>query len=85
MAGCCNFLLTVPTVDPDVINVTNVELDIHNNTKEHHTDEFDITEDDTRKFLVIRRGQKFHINIEFDRDFNKKKDDLRLVFQYGRL
>lgn len=82
----CNFILTVPRVDPDVINVTNVDLDIHNNTREHHTDEFEITDmldGDMREFLVIRRGQKFNMNIEFDREFNKEKDDLRLVLHFG--
>lgn len=80
------FLLAAPSDDPEVINVTNVNIDIANNTKEHRTDEYDITdmlEGDKREFLVIRRGQKFNLKIEFDREFDKEKDDLRLVFQFG--
>ncbi|KAL4235095.1 Transglutaminase/protease-like ues [Mactra antiquata] len=71
----------------EALIVKKVDLDIRKNTSDHHTDEFDITDIlqfDTREMLVVRRGQKFDMKIDFNRNYNPKKDDLRLVFKFGK-
>lgn len=71
----------------EALMVTKVDLDIRNNTRSHHTDEFDITNAlvyDPREELVIRRGQEFNMKIDFNRPYNEESDDLRLVFQFGQ-
>ncbi|XP_052816758.1 hemocyte protein-glutamine gamma-glutamyltransferase-like [Mya arenaria] len=73
--------------DSNVLQVMEVDLDIRHNTHEHHTNEFDITDSrvyDSREVLVIRRGQTFLAHVTFNRVFDPKKDDLRLVFEYGK-
>lgn len=73
--------------DKDTIQVTKLDLNVRQNAKAHHTNEFDITDAlvyDSREELVIRRGQIFNINIEFNRLYDSAKDDLRLVFQFGK-
>ncbi|XP_052816725.1 hemocyte protein-glutamine gamma-glutamyltransferase-like isoform X2 [Mya arenaria] len=73
--------------EANVLQVVEVDLDIRHNTHEHHTNEFDITDSrvyDSRKFLVIRRGQTFLAHVTFSRAFDPKKDDLRIVFEYGK-
>ncbi|KAL3860744.1 hypothetical protein ACJMK2_010819 [Sinanodonta woodiana] len=71
--------------DTETIKVASVNLNIADNTKEHHTNEYDITEDlpGQKRQLVVRRGQSFTITLEFDRDYDESRDDLRLVFQFG--
>ena len=69
----------------------SVDLNIRNNTVAHHTDEYDITDalnednDKNREVLIVRRGQKFDINVKFNRPYDAKKDDIRLVFEFGKL
>ncbi|XP_052818227.1 hemocyte protein-glutamine gamma-glutamyltransferase-like [Mya arenaria] len=73
--------------DPKVLQVHEVDLDIRQNTHEHHTNEFDITDSrvyDSREVLVIRRGQTFLAHVTFNRAFDPNKDDLKLVFEYGK-
>ncbi|WAR12501.1 TGMH-like protein, partial [Mya arenaria] len=73
--------------DPNVLQVREVDLDIRHNAHVHHTNEFDITDSrvyDTREVLVIRRGQTFLAHVTFSRAFDPTKDDLRLVFEYGK-
>ncbi|KAL4235093.1 hypothetical protein ACF0H5_006731 [Mactra antiquata] len=72
---------------PSVIRVVNVDLDVKNNARDHHTNEYDITDAsvyDDREYLVIRRGQSFKAKVEFSRPYDSSKDELRLVFQFGR-
>ncbi|XP_045193134.2 protein-glutamine gamma-glutamyltransferase K-like isoform X1 [Mercenaria mercenaria] len=70
-----------PADDKTLIEVSKVDLAVKSNAKAHHTDEYDITE--TQDRLVIRRGQEFNINVEFNRPYDSNKDDLRIVFQFG--
>ncbi|KAL4235097.1 hypothetical protein ACF0H5_006735 [Mactra antiquata] len=76
----------LPSDDARLINVTKVDLNIATNTADHKTDEYDITDFTIQPniFLVIRRGQKFIISIEFNREYDQSKDELRLVFQFGK-
>ncbi|XP_076469796.1 hemocyte protein-glutamine gamma-glutamyltransferase-like [Babylonia areolata] len=66
----------------DVLQVEAVDFKVADNTRKHHTDEYDIAEGRFPK-LVVRRGQPFNIQIDFSRAYDTKKDDLRLVFEIG--
>ena len=68
--------------DQDVLQVEAVDLRVAENTRRHHTDEYDITQGPSPK-LVVRRGQEFTIQIDFSRPYNTAVDDLRLVFEIG--
>ena len=65
-----------------MLQVEAVDLRVAENTRKHHTDEYDITEGPSPK-LVVRRGQEFTIQIDFSRPYNTAVDDLRLVFEIG--
>ncbi|XP_060601328.1 annulin-like [Ruditapes philippinarum] len=74
-------------IDPDVLKIVKVDHNIKENTVAHHTDTFDIadaTAYDSRENLVVRRGQDFTFKIKFNRSYDDKKDDLRLVFEFGK-
>ncbi|CAG2185515.1 TGM1 [Mytilus edulis] len=80
----CTLIYTVtdrlPRVSPD-LQVKDMNLNVINNTKNHVTDEYHISE--TGKDLVVRRGQPFDITIAFNKNYDPKKDDLKLVFLAG--
>lgn len=70
----------------DSLSIQSVDLDVQANTLAHHTDEYDITRGSANgktDILVVRRGQTFDVVIHFNRKYDVKNDDLRLVFQYG--
>lgn len=69
-----------PPVQPD-LNIEDVNLNILSNSKEHHTNEYSITENG--RHLIVRRGQHFDISIEFNKKYDPKTDDLKLVFLAG--
>ncbi|XP_033754204.1 hemocyte protein-glutamine gamma-glutamyltransferase-like isoform X2 [Pecten maximus] len=66
-----------------LITVKAVRFNIQDNTRAHHTDEYDLTENG--ESLVVRRGQPFSIDIDFDREFDENKEDLTLIFAIGKL
>ncbi|CAH1779163.1 unnamed protein product [Owenia fusiformis] len=79
----------IPEADKEVLRVQKVNFNIAENVKAHHTDKFEITDvmkgDKYMKSqLVVRRGQSFDIEVEFDREFSKEKDDLNLIFEIGK-
>jgi len=68
--------------------VSDIDLKIPENVRAHHTNEFDITDSlvyNSSEFLVVRRGQDFVVTINFNRAYDEKKDDLRIVFQFGKI
>ena len=71
---------TSPPVNPDLI-IEDVDLNIFTNSRNHHTNEYDISE--KSRDLVVRRGQTFDITIDFNKEYDPKKDDLKLVFLAG--
>ncbi|XP_045200578.2 annulin-like [Mercenaria mercenaria] len=78
----------LPTEDKDDgLKVSEVDLDIKANIAAHHTDKFDIAVagvyDDT-ELLVVRRGQVFNMKIQFNRPYDKTKDDLKFIFEFGK-
>ncbi|XP_059141210.1 hemocyte protein-glutamine gamma-glutamyltransferase-like [Physella acuta] len=75
---------TVTKPDPSkVLTVDSLDLKVTENTKAHHTDEYDISQAKTDPKLVVRRGQPFNIEIKFSKGYNQEIDDLRIVFEAG--
>ncbi|XP_067649518.1 annulin-like [Haliotis asinina] len=76
---------TKPDPKEEVLGVESLDFNIAENTVAHHTSEYDITdpEETDEPKLVVRRGQPFDISITFNRPYDKKKDDLKFVFQAG--
>lgn len=69
-----------PPVSQD-LQVEDIDFNVYNNSKNHVTDEYHISE--TARDLVVRRGQTFDITIAFNKKYDPKQDDLKLVFLAG--
>ncbi|XP_064598835.1 hemocyte protein-glutamine gamma-glutamyltransferase-like [Liolophura sinensis] len=76
--------------DGQALKIQSVDFNIAANTKAHHTDEFEITKEKQAgilhgnpRQLVVRRGQPFDVKVTFSRRYDDKKDDLRLIFEFG--
>ena len=59
------------------LKAESVDLNITENRKDHHTDEYE------HEKLIIRRGQPFTLNITFNRPVNTDEDDIILQFTVG--
>lgn len=74
-----------------VLNVSKIDLHIAANTKLHKTDKYICTKDreidevKEEAELVLRRGQAFKMTLTFDRPYDKARDDLRVVFNTGKI
>lgn len=83
-----SFTTDIENAETKVIKVQNINVNIRQNTRAHHTDEFDITNyqlsPHQEECLVLRRGQPFEISLQFDRPYSKEQDDVRLVFRFGK-
>ncbi|XP_036622354.1 coagulation factor XIII A chain [Trichosurus vulpecula] len=65
----------------DYLNVTDVHLfkdSWDSNKVEHHTDRYD------NKKLIVRRGQPYYVQIDFNRPYDPKRDIFRLEYIIGR-
>ncbi|XP_006864171.1 PREDICTED: coagulation factor XIII A chain [Chrysochloris asiatica] len=65
----------------DYLNVTNVYLFNERwdtNKVDHHTDKYDNNK------LIVRRGQSFYIQIDFNRPYNPQRDFFRVEYVIGR-
>ncbi|GFO23755.1 hemocyte protein-glutamine gamma-glutamyltransferase-like [Plakobranchus ocellatus] len=71
------------TPDPSTLTVQSVDLNIWKNTKAHHTFWYDICTQRKKPKLVLRRGQPFDIEVDFNREYKPEEDDLKLVFEAG--
>lgn len=84
------FFLYFPVPNAESLKIVDIELNVAQNTKEHHCDEYDITRDtdDTGKYqtpkLVVRRGQSFDITLCLNRPYNKDTDKVALQFAVGK-
>ncbi|XP_060082319.1 protein-glutamine gamma-glutamyltransferase K-like, partial [Ylistrum balloti] len=69
-----------------LLTVKSVRFNIEDNSRAHHTDEYALTQksDGKAASLVVRRGQPFDIDIDFDRAFDEEKEDLKLIFATGK-
>ncbi|XP_013382452.1 hemocyte protein-glutamine gamma-glutamyltransferase-like isoform X3 [Lingula anatina] len=77
--------------DNTVMRCNWVDLKIAQNSKDHHTDQFECStywEDDKYQrqdpYLILRRGQAFVVDLQMDKPFNKEMHDLKLCFEYGK-
>ncbi|KAM9233961.1 coagulation factor XIII A chain [Dugong dugon] len=65
----------------DYLNVMNVHLFKErwdSNKVDHHTDKYDNNK------LIVRRGQSFYIQIDFNRPYNPNRDLFRVEYVIGR-
>ncbi|XP_004711812.1 coagulation factor XIII A chain [Echinops telfairi] len=65
----------------DYLNVTNIHLFKERwdtNKVDHHTDKYDNNK------LIVRRGQPFYIQIDFNRPFDLRRDLFRVEYVIGR-
>ncbi|GAB5571250.1 coagulation factor XIII A chain isoform X1 [Prionailurus iriomotensis] len=65
----------------DYLNVTNVHLFKErwdSNKVDHHTDKYE------NNHLIVRRGQSFFIQIDFNRPYDPRKDFFRVEYVIGR-
>lgn len=65
---------------PDYLNVTGVHLfkeKWDTNKIDHHTDKYDNNK------LIVRRGQSFYIQIDFNRPYDPRKDHFRVEYVIG--
>ena len=79
-------ILSEPEVVEEIkklIQVLDLNLNIEENTIQHYTSEYSFKND--AKNLVVRRGNGFNINIQFDRAYSKDHDDIRIVFETGEI
>ncbi|XP_074644522.1 hemocyte protein-glutamine gamma-glutamyltransferase-like [Tubulanus polymorphus] len=71
--------------DKDVLRILDVDLDIPQNTSDHHTDKYEVSENSRDgsgpASLVIRRGRKFNLSLKLSRPFEIIKDDLKIIFE----
>ena len=68
---------------PGYLQIQGVDLLASSNTKDHHTDLYDITQGQ-KPDLVVRRGQELNIKVITSRSFMPKEDHLMLVFKLGK-
>jgi hypothetical protein len=75
-----NGFLTLLSVWTDYLNVTAVHLFKErwdSNKIDHHTDKYDNNK------LIVRRGQTFYIQIDFNRPYDPRKDLFRVEYVIG--
>ncbi|KAJ8303349.1 hypothetical protein KUTeg_019745 [Tegillarca granosa] len=71
------------------LKIEKCHYNITKNTETHHTSDYSITEPSYRRDgplpqLVVRRGQPFDVTLELTRPYDSKKDDLKLIFEFGK-
>jgi hypothetical protein len=72
-------------VQDGALHVFSVDLHPKQNAVEHHTKRYELVHLPEPK-AVLRRGEPFTISITFkDRAFNLEKDNVRLIFDFGKI
>lgn len=64
------------------LEVELTEFYAKENAVEHHTEDFEIVQEN-RPTPVLRRGQYFFMAVRFQREMDSVSDILRLVFSFG--
>lgn len=68
------------------LSIKDVDMNIPDNCKAHHTDKFELTHlPEDKRELVVRRGQEFSLILKLDQEYVKAKHDLVLHFTTGIL
>jgi hypothetical protein len=67
------------------LKILAVDLNIEENAEQHHTDEYEVTQGEggAKKELVLRRGQAFSFHIHLDRHYERRNDDINIIFKTG--
>lgn len=65
------------------LKVELTEFYSRDNSKDHHTEQYDLVNDNILPNPVIRRGQNFFFAVRFDRTYDKQQDMIRIVFCFG--
>ena len=70
-------------VPSDVLKVDTVEMYSRDNAREHRTDRYELVRE-TASSCVLRRGQPFFMALRMkERNFDSRRDNLRLSFNFG--
>lgn len=56
----------------------SIEANVLNNRIEHRTNDYE------SKNLIVRRGQAFKVAVKFNRQFDRRKDQVALQFTVGK-
>ncbi|CAG4998454.1 unnamed protein product [Parnassius apollo] len=65
------------------LKVELTEFYSRDNSKDHHTEQYELVNDSILPNPVLRRGQNFFFAVRFDRTYDKQQDVTRIVFCYG--
>lgn len=65
------------------LKVELTEFYARDNSKDHHTELYEVVNDSVMPMPVYRRGQNFFFAVRFDRTWDKQQDIIRLVFGFG--
>ncbi|KAK3741947.1 hypothetical protein RRG08_024693 [Elysia crispata] len=76
-------LSSAPAPDAKTLTVKSCDLKIRENCRAHNTWRYEITLERKNPKLVVRRGQPFDLELEFNREYDPAQDDLKLVFEAG--
>ena len=72
------------TVPSDVLKVDTVEMYSRDNAREHRTDRYELVRDNASS-CILRRGQPFFMALRMkDRNFDARRDNLRVSFNFGK-
>lgn len=66
-------VLTIHSIDPMILE----------NSKDHHTDRFDLVRREENAKLVVRRGQGFYIKLSMSRCYDFNRDAISLIFTFA--
>lgn len=67
------------------LKVELTEFYSRDNSKDHHTEQYDLVNDNILPNPVLRRGQNFFFAVRFDRTYDKQQDMIRIVFCFGKV
>ena len=66
------------------LKVDSIHLYPLENAGSHKTDKFDLVREKENPTAILRRGFKFSMAISFEgRNYDKLKDEIRVVFDFG--
>ena len=64
--------------------ITKIDLLTKENTKTHHTSDYEIVHSRNNPALVIRRGDPFYLSLHLRRNYDSTRDKIRLEFMFGK-
>ncbi|XP_060077070.1 hemocyte protein-glutamine gamma-glutamyltransferase-like [Ylistrum balloti] len=67
----------------DILHVTGVNFNLHDDCKAHHTWKFTKEQVDKCCTIIVRRGQPFQIILNCDQPFDQEHHELKLIFETG--